>query len=71
MKEELLKYTCDKCKSTVGINKGSYCGTILDKEWVRLYMRLKPIDIQKTKLHFCSAKCAEKFLHIKNLQDSK
>lgn len=69
MKEELLRYVCDRCEKDIVINKGSYGGSQLDK-WVRMYIKMKPINIQKTKLHFCSTKCAEDFLHYINKQDN-
>jgi transposase-like protein len=65
MREDLSRYTCDNCKNTVTILTGGYFGTPLHHNWVRMYILLKPSDVQKTKLHFCSSKCAVTYLEKK------
>ncbi len=62
MKEELIRYKCDNCKNTITVIAGNYAGTPLDNKWIRMYVKIKPSDVQKTKLHFCKEKCAENFL---------
>jgi hypothetical protein len=62
MKQELIKYTCDQCGHTITINTGNYAGTRLDSHWIRLYIKDKLSDVQKTKHHFCTKGCTINFL---------
>jgi len=65
MKQELTKYTCDNCKNTITVGRNVYAGTPLDNSWVRLFLKVKPSDMLKTKLHFCTECCAEVYLHAR------
>ena len=62
MKQEQIIYTCDQCGKEVLIHKGYYAGTILASEWIRVYMKAKPSDVQKTKYHFCSKGCVANYM---------
>ena len=63
MKTELVRYTCDNCKNTVTVPLGgTYVGTPLHHDWIRMYVLVQPIDLQKTKVHFCKASCAIAYL---------
>lgn len=59
MKEELIKYTCDQCKSAVMVSIDTYTKV---RFWNRLYRTVNTDDISKTKLHFCSDKCTIEYL---------
>jgi len=63
MREDLSRYTCDTCKNTITVSTGgSYFGTPLHHKWIRMYVLIKLTDVQKTKIHFCSRKCAITYL---------
>jgi hypothetical protein len=65
MKEELLKYTCDRCGDNVIVPAGNYINTILHANWIRMYIKDKPFDVYKTKKHFCCEVCVIKYLQEK------
>jgi len=62
MKEELTRYTCDHCSNKITVGKDVYAGTPLADRWVRMYLKVKSIDVQKTKVHFCGEGCATAYL---------
>ena len=62
MREDFKKYTCDQCNNKMTVVNGAYAGTPLSESWVRVYMKLRPIDVQKSKLHFCSTGCVANYM---------
>ena len=57
-----LNMECYYCPNTIVVGQDDYVQTPLHNTWVFMQMKDKPLDVEKTEFHFCSAKCCGEFL---------